>query len=414
MDPERMAEKLELRRCRRPVQPGDEGTFELTYVRTGGADGPPVLVVPGGPGLGSILPYVALRHEATRRGLDLLMVEHRGVGFSRTTDEGHDLPPEALTLDRVVEDLVAVLDDAGVDRVVLYGSSYGSYVVQLLGVRHPDRVAGMVLDSPMVRAGDHDRVRRHARALLWDGERAETATAAALLRDAVDRGAVDAADLSAVVQPVFEFAGPDVLSQLLALRLAGRGDRLWQRIADLGERELTKPTPYVMEFDLVGRIAFRELGYAPEPDGLPLDANLAFLGVADRFPAFEAEPADLPACHAELRWPVAVLSGERDLRTPRPVAEELVAAAPDAVLVPLATTGHSALDTHRVVALHAMHAVQVGGHQRLPTLAERLSALPRRGSSRLVGTAIAAAVRARSLVPAITDPRSGTRLSSRR
>lgn len=97
-----------------------------------------------------MLTYRSLRSAAATRNLDLIMVEHRGVGLSRQDPNGTDLPPEALTVDQVVADLAAVLDDCGVDRAVVYGSSYGTYLAQGLGVRHPDRVAGMVLDSPIL------------------------------------------------------------------------------------------------------------------------------------------------------------------------------------------------------------------------------------------------------------------------
>jgi pimeloyl-ACP methyl ester carboxylesterase len=44
-----------------------------------------------------------------------------------------------------VTDLLAVLDDAGVERAVLAGHSMGAYVVSLLAARHPERAAAVVL-----------------------------------------------------------------------------------------------------------------------------------------------------------------------------------------------------------------------------------------------------------------------------
>ncbi len=75
---------------------------------------------------------------------------------------------------------------------------------------------------------------------------------------------------------------------------------------------------------------------------------------------------------------------------------------PGAVLVPLAGTGHSALDTHRTAALFTAQAVRTGNSQRLPGLAPRLAALPRRGPSRLLGHAVRAAVAVERLLPAET------------
>jgi proline iminopeptidase len=300
----------------------------------------------------------------------------------------------------VVADLAAVLDDCGVRRAVVYGSSYGTYLAQGLGVRHPDRVAGMVLDSPMLSALDEEIVRDHMRALLWDGARADTAEAARLMRSAIASGAVSAHESGDVAQLVYELVGPQTLARLLALRLEGRGRYTWNHLASLGPKTITEVHRFRLEFDLVGVIAFRETGgYAPRPDGRPVDVNLSFGELARHYPAFAGEPYDLPAELPSFGWPTVVVSGERDLRTPRPIAERIVDLIPDAVLVPLAGTGHSALDTHQTAALHVAHAVHTKAHRRLPGLADRIAALPRRGPSRLVGPLLTAAVAAEERLP---------------
>jgi len=38
------------------------------------------------------------------------------------------------------DDMVAVLDRLGVDRIDLYGDSYGTFFAQSFAVNHPDRV----------------------------------------------------------------------------------------------------------------------------------------------------------------------------------------------------------------------------------------------------------------------------------
>ncbi|MCZ2828347.1 alpha/beta fold hydrolase [Modestobacter sp. VKM Ac-2986] len=387
-------------RVRRPVAPDRPGqTFELAYVREGPAGDQPLLVLPGGPGLASVLPYAAFRDEAARRGIDVVMVEHRGVGLSRTDDEGRDLPPEAFTIEQVVADLAAVLDDCGASRAVVHGSSYGSYLAAGFGVRHPGRVAGMVLDSAVLSAHDDRVVRRTLRELYWEGRHPSTARAAELMRAAVASGAVTVESTGAVAQLVHEFAGPDALEQLLRLRLSGRGRRTWERLSTLGAAEADVRRPLFMESDLVARIAFAELGYAPDPDGQPLDVNLSFAAAAAATP-FTGEPYDLRVELPDFSWPTAVVSGDRDLRAPRAVAEEVTGLLPDAVLVPLAGTGHSALDTHRAAALLVDQVVRTGGHHRLSALAPRLSALPRRGPSRLLGTAVRTALAVERVLPA--------------
>ena len=114
--------------------------------------------------MASIGHYQGLRRRAAAAGLDVIMVEHRGVGMSRHDDTGADLPPEALTIEQVVDDIAAVLDDAAVEQAVVYGTSYGSYLAAGVGVRHPGRVAAMVLDSPLLDRRRHrDRAARTAR-----------------------------------------------------------------------------------------------------------------------------------------------------------------------------------------------------------------------------------------------------------
>jgi pimeloyl-ACP methyl ester carboxylesterase len=373
------------------VVPDGAAEFDLTYLRTGPRGGTPVLVIPGGPGIASVLPYRGLRRLAAARGLDVIMVEHRGIGLSRRDDGGSDLPPAAVTIEQVVADLAAVLDDAGVDRAIVYGTSYGTYLAQGFGLRHPERVAGMVLDSPTLGPRDLPVQRAHLRALLWEGATPETAEAAALLRALVAGGVVAPERASAVVPVVYEFAGPRVVERLLTGLRQGRADRVCEWIAGAGAREVGgSGTRFVVEPDLVAGIGYGELEIGAPPDGHPLDPQVVFAAEAAKNPRFTGEPYDLPAALRAFDWPLAVVSGARDVRTPRPVAERIVGPAPDAVLVPVPDMGHSALDTHPLAALHVANAVAAGVHRRLPGLAPRIAALPRRAMSGHLGTIIAA------------------------
>lgn len=368
-----------LRRVDRPLRDGR--TLPLAHVRTGPVTPTPVVVVPGGPGLASVLPYAPFRAAASARGVDVVMVEHRGIGLSRHDDGGRDLEPGDVTVEDVVDDVAAVLDDLGVERAVVLGSSYGTYVAQGFGVRHPQRVAGMVLDSPILSvADDLPVVRAFRRERLWDGDDA--------LSRAVRTSPAPAHELAVVVPAVHELCGPRVLSRLLAARARGR-TRLWRRLADLGAGT-RGGLRFVTEPDLVAGIAYGQLGFGLPPDGSPLDPQVALAGPGR--PAYRGEPFDLPAELPRFAWPTAVLSGDRDLQTPRPVAERLVSLLPDGVLVPLAGTGHSALDAHALAALLTARAVAAGTAHRLPGLAGRIAALPRRGASHLAGTALTAAV----------------------
>ncbi|GAA1244525.1 alpha/beta fold hydrolase [Prauserella halophila] len=355
------------------------------------------MFLPGGPGIGSVFLYRALRSQAAARGLDVLMMEHRGVGFSRLRADGTEQASADVTVEAAADDLAAILDTEGVERAVVYGTSYGSYLAQLFGVRHPGRVAGMVLDSPLLSAGDRHTVRAHRRELLLHGtERLPT-----LVREAVaaadDLGSGhDVETVGQVAQVVYEFAGPETLERLLTTRQRGRGGRTWRWLASLGASERDgEASPFVAEFDLVAGITHGVLGFGADADGLPLDPQQAFAATAAHpdAPAFTGDTVDLPAALPGFTWPTAVVSGARDLRTPRRIAERAVSLLPDAALLRLPETGHSAMDTHRLAALHVAHHVERGDLRGLAQRADRIATLPRRGMLGTLGPLIRTAVR---------------------
>jgi pimeloyl-ACP methyl ester carboxylesterase len=65
-------------------------------------------------------------------------IDYRGTGDS-------DKPQLPYSTERFAEDVVTVLDELGVDRADLYGTSMGGRVAQCLAVRHPGRVRALVL-----------------------------------------------------------------------------------------------------------------------------------------------------------------------------------------------------------------------------------------------------------------------------
>ncbi|MBX7433608.1 alpha/beta hydrolase [Mycobacterium sp. Y57] len=386
-----------VRPVRRPVLPDGDEQFDVYYVRTGRKSTHPLVIVPGGPGAASVALYRVFRRHAALDGLDVIMVEHRGVGLSRHDDAGRDLPPGALTVDAVVDDIAAVLDDAQVERATVYGTSYGSYLAAGLGVRHPGRVHSMVLDSPLLSADDIDDVRAETRRVLWDGAAPGTADLADKVRRLVANGVLTPT-AAAMAAGMYGVAGPAVLRRQLDLLLAGHG-WLWAAVG-LGTRLLLeRQTPYHHEPDLVERIAYHELNYGAVPDGGPLDPAVAFRDIATGDVEFVAEPYDLIAAMPAFTWPTAVISGGRDLTTPPTVAHRIADLIPDSVLVDLPTAGHSILDTRERAALKICKAVVAGEMAELPSRAAELDKLPANLTIRLMVRAIAVAARAESVVP---------------
>jgi proline iminopeptidase len=398
-----------VRPVRRPVSPASDEEFDLYYVRTGRKSAHPLVVIPGGPGAASVALYRGFRRRAAAAGLDVIMVEHRGVGMSRHNDAGADLPPDALTIDQVVDDVVAVLDDAQVERATLYGTSYGTYIAAGVGVCHPDRVHAMILDSPLLCNHDIDDVRAAIRGVLWDGDRPETAELAPKVRLLADAGVLtpSAAQIAAVI---YGLGGAKLLNSQLDLLLGGRR-WLWTALRGSARALFERKAPYRNEDDLVGRIGFRELNYGAVPDGKPLDPALAFRELASDVVDFEAEPYDLVTEMPKFGWPTVVVSGARDLTTPPSVAERIAALICDAVLIRLPTAGHSALDSRERVALAIAQAVRDDQIEQLASQAARLDALPDTPAIRVLIGALKAAAAIEAALPAAV-PRAVARVTS--
>jgi proline iminopeptidase len=113
------------------------------------ADAKPSLVcVPGGPMLDS--DYLGdLGGLYDDRALALL--DPRGTGGSAGADD-----PAACRCDRLVDDLDALREHLGLDRVDLLGHSAGANVVYRYAEMHPGRVGRLLLVTPSVRGLDLD------------------------------------------------------------------------------------------------------------------------------------------------------------------------------------------------------------------------------------------------------------------
>ncbi|MCB1291413.1 alpha/beta fold hydrolase [Mycolicibacterium sp.] len=389
---------------RRPVSPSAPQEFDLYYVRTGPRSDQPLVIIPGGPGMASIGHYQGLRRRAAEAGLDVIMVEHRGVGMSRHDDAGADLPEEALTIEQVVDDIAAVLDDAGVPAATVYGTSYGSYLAAGMGVRHPGRVGAMILDSPLLNCDDIEIVRWELRSLFWHGRDPHTAELAAKVRRLADHGHMTPGDAQ-LAATLYGIGGAGLLHRLFDLLLGGRR-LLWTAMSRLGSWLTSRKLPYRNEADLVGAIGFRELNFHGTPDGLPLDPAVAMReSVSGEPPDFQGEPFDLIAEMPRFGWPTVVISGGRDLTTPPAVADRIVALVPGAFLVCLATAGHSILDTREQAALRIAAEVCAGRAGQLPAEGDTLDRLPARPEFRVVGPLIEAAARVESALPAVPAER---------
>jgi pimeloyl-ACP methyl ester carboxylesterase len=99
------------------------------------APGEPVVMIMG---LGAssrlwfrLLPWIGRRHRA-------IALDNRGTGDSSPVRS-------RLTMRSLAEDVVAVLDDAGVDSAHVVGASMGGMIAQHLAIEHRDRVRSLTL-----------------------------------------------------------------------------------------------------------------------------------------------------------------------------------------------------------------------------------------------------------------------------
>lgn len=102
-------------------------------------DGPPVVFLHGGPG--NDFHYII---DALRPQLDahqFILYEQRGSLLSPVPEKAIG----RLSMKLMVQDLETLRQALGVDKLVLFGHSFGTVVAMMYYQAHPDHVAGMVL-----------------------------------------------------------------------------------------------------------------------------------------------------------------------------------------------------------------------------------------------------------------------------
>jgi proline iminopeptidase len=113
------------------------GAGARIYFKTLG-NGFPLLLLHGGPGAdhSDFLPYL----EPLARNYRLVLVDERGSGRSERLADSR-----GYTLENMVRDLEQLRTHLRLERWVVLGHSFGGILAQAYAVRHPRRIAGLIL-----------------------------------------------------------------------------------------------------------------------------------------------------------------------------------------------------------------------------------------------------------------------------
>lgn len=113
------------------------GDVELAVTEHGPADGPPVLMIHGFPDSARLwrsqIPFL------TNAGYRVVAPDIRGYGLSDKPESVDD-----YSIGTVAEDMLAVLDDAGIEDAHVVGHDWGAALSWYLAIAHPHRVKSLV------------------------------------------------------------------------------------------------------------------------------------------------------------------------------------------------------------------------------------------------------------------------------
>ena len=115
----------------------------MPYVETNGVRlwveergaGPPLLLVMG----------LGASHETWSEQLDAFAAHHRVLAFDNRGAGRSTSPPPPWTVPAMANDAIGVLDAHGIARADVLGVSMGGMIAQEMAIRHPERVARLVV-----------------------------------------------------------------------------------------------------------------------------------------------------------------------------------------------------------------------------------------------------------------------------
>ncbi|HZO18643.1 MAG TPA: alpha/beta fold hydrolase [Gemmatimonadaceae bacterium] len=131
------------------------GDTRLWVEREG--EGEPLLLLAGGPANSHLTFHPAF--SALADEYEVIYVDYRGRGRSDPVTDYR-----TITFERDVADIEALRDALGLERMHVYGFSYGGMVAQAYALAHPDRVGSLILantvHSPEMWQRNHENINR--------------------------------------------------------------------------------------------------------------------------------------------------------------------------------------------------------------------------------------------------------------
>lgn len=267
----------------------------------------PLIVLHGGPGL--TLEYLVDDLSPLARERSVVFYDQRGSGGSTLVAD-----PAGLDAERFADDLDAVRQHFGLERVTLVGHSWGAGVAALYAMRYPDRVSKVVLVGPMpLRRSELDRSFAEIRASR-SPEETERLLAA---RDAVraDPGNADACRAFYVLWFRPFFADPADMTKTRGDFCAGSPEALRNAGLAVGRHTVASLGDFDWR-DSLERVSAPVLVLHGSRDPIPVsaakewaaafpNARLLLLEGVGHFPYVEAPESFFPAVDAFLAgdWP---------------------------------------------------------------------------------------------------------------
>ena len=137
----------------------------IEFTQDGVMEKPVMFLLHGGPGLDhSVFKNYC---PELQDSVQMVMMDHRGCGRSKTGD------PQTYTLENNIEDIEMLRDYLGLNKIIVYGHSYGGMVAQGYALKYPERVAKLILgvtvsDSDFyVAARRNLQVRGNKKQIAW-------------------------------------------------------------------------------------------------------------------------------------------------------------------------------------------------------------------------------------------------------